>query len=280
LFELQIYKGMSAVYPLQCVARITGDPLGTLLASDVPTAEVWAGQDQHVVFSPNAAWKDGIGWQSGQVQVTIGPAESALLEPNGTYLLIVTVSRGADTYPVWEGRLVCEPVPGSTINQIKTYCTYADMLARGGWVAGQQALSIDQEGFYNQRLLARNWMDWIITQNWDGGQVSTMGDLSQSAFWFGGGGYRSIGPDPYIINALAADQLIIRPRVVEACAHYALAEVGLAQLGSNDRIFSIGQYHQVKAERALSGITAEIDTNADGQAEMFINLIKTQTLQS
>jgi hypothetical protein len=278
LFELQIYRGMSAVYPLQCVARITGDPLGTLISSDVPTAEVWAGQDQHVLFSPNAAWLGGIGWQTGQVQVTIGPAESALLEPNGTYLLIVTVSRGADTYPVWEGRLVCEPAPGSTINQIKVYCTYADMLARGGWVAGQQALSIDQEGFYNQRLLARNWMDWVITQNWDGGQVGTMGDLSQSAFWFGGGGGQT-GPNQVIIDALKADQLIIRPRVVEACAHYALAEVGLAQLGSNERLFSIGQYHQAKAERIKDGITAEIDTNNDGLAEWFVTLSKCQTVR-
>jgi hypothetical protein len=268
---------MSAVWPLQCVARITGDPLATLTWTDVPLAEVWAGQDQHVVFTPNAVWLGATGWQTGQVQVTINPAESALLEPNGTYLLIVTVARGTDTYPIWEGRLVCEPVPGATVNQIQPYCTYADMLARGAWVAGQQAISIDQEGFYNQRLLARNWLDWNITQCWDGGQVGTMGDLSESAFWFGSGsGF--IGPDNYILDALAADQLILRPRIVEACAHYALAEVGLAQLGSNERIFSIGQYHQAKAERVASGITAELDLNGDGRGELFVNLIKCRAL--
>jgi hypothetical protein len=142
-------------------------------------------------------------------------------------------------------------------------------------------MDIDQEGFYTQRLLAREWFDWLVIAGFDGMLYGMYGAHSESAFAFGTGtGRRWIAPSPTIINALEANQLLIRPRIKEACAHFALGEVGCGMLGINEKIFSLGTYHQTKASRLASAITAEIDTNGDGKGEWFINLSKCVTFQA
>jgi hypothetical protein len=279
LIELQIYRGMSATWPLQCVERITGDPLGNLMGTDIPAAEVWTGQDQAVLFAPSTEWLAGNGWQLGQVLISITPAQSALLEANGIYLLVVTVTRGTNTYPIWEGRLKCEPTPGTAINTIQPYCTYQDVLDRGAWVEGVQSMKTDQEGFYPQRLKARNWIDWAVLNHYRGQFMGQYGMHSVIGMSFGWVGYkRQIGPSPSMIQYLADNKLIVRPQVVEACAHKALAEVGLSQLGLNPGFFSLGRYHEDRASALMRGITAEIDTNGDGIGDIFIDLSTASTL--
>jgi hypothetical protein len=285
MIELQIYRSMPAIWTLQAVQRVSGNPPTNLLASDVPSAGVWTGQDQAVIFAPTATWTDtagngtNLGWQTGQVDVQVTAANSGALDANGIYLLLVSVTRSGVTWPIWEGRLKCLPTAGAAANTITPYCAYRDMLDYGPWVEAIQSLDTDQEGFYSQRLKSRNWMDWCILNMYRGQYMGQYGMHSVIGMSFGWVGYkRQIGPSPSMIQYLAQNKLIVRPQIVEACSHKALAEVGLSQLGMNPGFFAMGQYHRDQASFLLRAITAEIDTQGDGIGDIFVDMSTVSTL--
>jgi hypothetical protein len=154
------------------------------------------------------------------------------------------------------------------------------MLQVGEWVEAVRDADIDQEGFYAERLVARNWMDWIVINNFRPSFIGNFGAHSTAAFGFGYVGWsRSILPSPTVVQYLANNYLLRQPQIVRACAHYAVSEVGKAQLGKNNVFFQYGLYHEARAQKDVTGIVAELDLNGDGIGEIGVALGSTNPLQ-
>ncbi len=282
--QLQVVVGADRNWPVQCWLD-GGTTPASFGASDTLTAYVYRGGDQAQLFAlATAPYADngGTGYAGGQVQLSVSSTNSATLEADGLYAVQVwwTPSGTSKNYCVWRGTLLCLPSAGSATQPTLTYCAYSDMLRFGPWVEQLQDSASAQEGFYDQRLLAREWFDWAVINNYRGASVGNFDTTSTLAFAFGGGvGWRrGTGPSPSMVTWLAADQLIVRPQVTMACAYKALAIVGLAQVGTHNRLASFGAYCRDMADRLLTGITAEVDLNNDGIGEIFINLSSTNTL--
>lgn len=80
------------------------------LGTDTLTATVSLGQNLPSIISPSVSW---INATICQVSFSITPAQSALLSPDVTYLVVVTGSRSGTSYPIVQGYLQVLPNAGS-----------------------------------------------------------------------------------------------------------------------------------------------------------------------
>jgi hypothetical protein len=277
MLTLAMVQGSARDWPLQAIDDDGSIPTGFLF-SDALNAVLWSGQDQAILFSPAVAWTDA---STAQFQLSITNAQSESLEPTGTYHIQVNATRGDKSVTIADFLLQIAPSPGFAIQQITTYCSYQDVLNVASWIARVQATDFDQEGFYTQRLQARQWMDQSILNAFRGAFVGLFESHSTAAFAFGYAGWRrSLGPSPSLQTYLQQGKLMIKPPIVQACAHWTASLKGLSQVGLNNQLVSYGCYHRDMAERLMTAITAEVDLNNDGVGEMFIILGQTNTLYS
>ncbi len=285
--QLTIVQGSAADWPLQAQNR-GGASVPTFGSSDTLTATVWIGVNQTALFQPAVSWYTANGTQTGygQGQVLVSPtaAQSTQLEQNGTYSLEVwwTQSGTGKTACIVRATVSVLPAPGTSSEAVTTYCQLSDMLQRAPWISLVQRADTDSEGFYPQRLLARNWMDWVIINCYRGASVGLFEEHSTLAFVFGGGvGWRrSLGPSPALLTYLADNDLIVRPQIVTACAYKAIAEIARAQTGIANQWAAQAPYYDALASIELASITAEVDLNNDGIGELFINLGSVNTLMT
>lgn len=290
--ELQVAKGSVADWTVSCL--MTDGAIPVFASGDNVAAKVYPGQGGVLAFAPTTIWAPPTGYLTGTAVVSPTAAQTTTLESNGEYILQLwwTSADASRTACVARRRIRVLDSPGAGTTTTLVYCTYADMLALGEWAEGVQDLNADQEGFYSQRLIARNWMDGVVSANFRGSFIGNFGAHSTAAFGFGYVGYsRTIGPSPTILGYLASNFLLVTPpgttgwsgtqrtQIVRACAHKALSEVGLAQLGKNSTFFQFGCYHRDMAIRELTGIVAELDLNGDGIGEILIALGSTNSLQ-
>ena len=211
--------------------------------------------NQTAVFQPTVGWYTAnstqTGYTQGQVLVSPTAAQSATLEQNGTYSLEVwwTQSGTGRTACIVRSTVNVLTAPGTATEAVTTYCQLSDMLQRRPWVALVQRSDTDTEGFYPQRLIARNWMDWVIINNYRGASVGLFEEHSTLAFAFGGGvGWRrSLGPSPSLLAYLAANDLIVRPQIVTACSYKAIAEIARAQTGIANQWAAQAPYYDALA---------------------------------
>ena len=286
--SLTIVQGSATDWPLQAQNR-GGQSQPVYASGDTLMASVWSGDTTTVLFSPTVAWYTAgstqTGYGQGQVLVSPTAAQSATLAQNGTYGLEVwwTQAGGGKTACIARATITCLPAPGTGIPAQRgliggwtgtTYALYTDMLEYAPFVRMIQSQDTDQEGFAAQLLRSRQWLDWVIINNYRGASVGLFEEHSTLAFVFGGGvGWRrSLGPSPSLITYLAANDLLLRPQIVTASAYKAIAEVCRAQIGIANQWASQAPYWDALAEREVIGTTAEIDLNADGVGELFISL--------
>lgn len=285
--QLKIVWGSSRDYPLQAINE-GGVSFPSFSANDVLTAYVYQGQNLVPLFNPTVTWFTNNGTQTGfgqgQVLVSIANAQAATLDEGGTYSLQVWWSPAVQpdkSAAIARCTLYVEPSPGTATQQIVPYCQLSDMLMYANWITIVQNADTDEEGFYSQRLQARKWMDMMILNAYRGAFVGMFEDLSVMAFDFGNVGWRrSLGPSQALFDYLAANDLLLREDVVQACAYKAISIVGMAQIGINNQFAAFGAYYRDEATRVASAITAEIDLNDDGWGEMFITLGASNTLRT
>lgn len=280
--SVSVVQGSVADWPIQLADADGTTP--SYDSGDTVAAVVFAGSGLAALFAPAASWTGGTGYSTGQVTVSPLSASTALLEAGGDYQLQVwwTSQDATRTACVGRRQLIVLPAAGGGSETVTTYNALADMLQYAPWLQQVAGQDTDFEGFYKQRLQARNWFDWAVINNYRGASVGNFEFMSTLAFAFGGGvGWRrGVGPSPSMVSWLSEDLLIIRPQVIEACAYKSIAQVGLAQIGVNAQQASFGAYFRDLAERTMTAITAEIDLNADGIGEIFVNLGSTNTLMT
>jgi hypothetical protein len=200
---LRITQGADKDYPLQ--AHNTGGQTNpAYAAADTLAAYVYRGQDQAVLFATPVAWYAPVdpvtllplqtGYDQGQVLVSISKANSATLDPGGSYLLLVWWTKAdlSRTEPIARCMLLVEPAAGLGTQLIVPYCSYKDMLDHAPWIGLTRDLDSDQEGYYSQRLQARKWLDDLIIGSWQGTSYAAFGDPGFPASqWSGGWGGRT-----------------------------------------------------------------------------------------
>jgi hypothetical protein len=207
--KLILVQGSAADFPLQAVNR-GGKTFPAFAAGDALTAQVFAGQNQTALFTPTVGWYTAGGTQTGygqgQVLVSITAAQAATLELNGTFTLEVwwQPAGGGKSACIWRGALAVETAAGTATQPTPTYCTLADMLRFAPWVRLVQDFDTDQEGFWSQRVEARQWLDNLIVRSWRGTSAAYFGDSGRSAqFWLGSWVRRTPLPSKWLQDQLA-----------------------------------------------------------------------------
>ena len=285
-----IVQGDDYDCPIQCVLA-GGENNATFAAGDILTAYLYRGQNQTPLFTSVPVWYTAGGTQTGygqgQVLFTVSSLQSLTLEPNGQYLVGIQWSPAATPTrkaTIARAMLPIQTAPGTDTQTILPYCQLKDMLRYADWISTVQDQDSDQESFYPERLLARQWMDDTIVNNYRGSFVGLFEGHSITAFAFGNTGWRrSLGPSPSLITYLAQNMLILDPPIIEACAYKAISYLGMRQVGINAQLAQLGFLFDARATRRLSDITACINTGGSTTANhgtLFINLNSTNTLMT
>lgn len=291
--ETSITQGADEFLPYQAVNR-GGQSYPAYAAGDALTSFVYQGQNLVPLFSPTAGWFTGVvsgsqtGYDQGQVLVSLANADTATLEADGEYTVEVWWTPAVN--PSIKARIVrallrVKAAPGTDTQAIVPYCQLSDLNEYADWITIVQNADTDGEGFYTQRLRAREWMDWCILNQYRGSFVGQFEELSVAAFAFGNVGWRrSTGPSQALLEYLAADLLIVRPDIIRATAYKAISFIGLKQIGVNNQFASMGAYWGDMATRELSAITAEINLSGSLTAttigNIYVNLGGTNTLRT
>lgn len=250
------------------------NPITTYDPSAVLAASCWPGDDQANLFSPTLTWIDAT---QGTIKLSVSAAQTASLLPAVYNLQISITANGLTAKKNLTGGLTLLPTPGSA-SALKVYCTYQDMQRVFRGLDEFQDGDLDQTGFAEQRAMARQWFDDLLYRHYRGATGGLTPHQRVLQNW--GGTWRSARRSPFLQQHLDADHLLLanpsgQPnRIPRCCATYAVALVLRDQTGSHgDTSYQVmaARYANIANGLAL-GIAAEIDTNADGIAEIVVDL--------
>ena len=265
---LELPVGVDRDYQLQLVDPSTGLPLlNNFTSADTLSAIVWDGANGPAVATPSVAWIDA---PSGTIKLTISAANTATLEVQ-PWPIRVTVGHAGRTFPAWQGYIDLIPSPG-TATELPVYGTFAEMLQYGGtWIKSLLTVA-NRAGFLEERNRARSTLDeWILARY---RPVRPYGSFGAGAS--GPYGWGSLdGPNPVIKGYLDANYLILTPKVKEIVARLALSfacEAKLDMTPATDPYAGQALYQWQLAASKARTLVAEIDTNADGFADVTVNL--------
>ncbi len=246
------------------------DSLGTVQTSlfasdDVMDATLWPGDDRAETFDPAIAW---VSATAGTAALSIAAADTTALTP-GTYRLQVWTVVDSQKCLIHDGTVRFTAAPGAA-TALTTYCTYQDMQRLFASIGDLQS-NEDQAGFAEQRNMARKWFDTVIQRHYrnDDGRPT---DTQFANYDFGSG--RSGARSTYLQDYLDDDGLILNQDVIDCVACYAISLVLSAQVGTDPNNFyqSLGAKFSARASSMASLITAEVDTDDDGEPDIAVDL--------
>ncbi len=230
MLQIEAIQGSAVDWELQIVNRDGTQPTG-FLGTDTLTATVWAGQGQAPLFSPTVTWAD---FTVGTVALSVTGAQTAALDYAGTYHLQVSVTRSGKTTVVLDLVLkILVGAGGTGTDTTIPYCTLDDVFEHAPWITMVQDMESDQEGFYTQRLEAKQWLDWLIVKSWRGTSAAYFGDAGRSAqYWLGSWVRRTPLPSYWLLNQLSGG-IVQQPITVTAAGSgYSYATVAFTGGGA------------------------------------------------
>jgi len=138
------------------------------------------------------------------------------------------------------------------------------------------------------QLSATNWAAVWGTVDGAGGNVELLGyhGLALDS-WYTGGARRTSLRNPFILNLLQTNALIVTARTKKICAHYALSQICedmIQSAGNPSRYQGMAARHRSEAQRMLTTYTAELQVNnavdsyGNPLAAIPINFSSTNTL--
>jgi hypothetical protein len=225
---------------------------------------VWPG-DELAAVADAATAEHGPG-AAGLVVVTVDPPTP--LEP-GRYSIRADVQLGGEWWPGWLASLVVLDAAGNAPPP-PVYGSYQDLCDVAEWAA-QQGPRQSATNWLSKRAEARSWLDSIIlacapgcrrADLWAGG-CTTWGPLQ--------------GPNPYIVERLANGALVVDREVRRVVSHKAAELIALAKLGTHsantpDPWPARADRHGRAAENGALCLVVALDLDADGVAELPVNL--------
>jgi hypothetical protein len=240
MLELDCIQGSTTDWVLQAVNR-NGTTPSQFLQSDTLSAVVWRGENQASLFLPTVSW---FSYAAGQVLLQIAGSQTSALDYAGTYHLQINVTRSGVTTTIIDCLLRVLAMPGSGTNTAVTYAAYSDVLRYCPWITMIQDNEAEQEGYYDERLEATDWLNNLILRSWRGTSAAYFGDAGRSAqFWLGSWVRRTPLPSYWLRNMLSGG-VIQQPITVTAPGSgYSFANVS----------FTGGGGQQASATATVSG---------------------------
>jgi len=277
--SLELVQGCSQDFPFQVQNPDGTIPVGIFLDTDTLTAVLWQGQNETPVLTPAASWIDST---NAQYQISFQDADSAGLAYGVYYIQASAMRAGTPnrtTALMPRGSFIeILAAPGTTFTPRPTYIAVGDIRKIAPWIDDLTTPDNDS-GFDNQLADARDWLDELVLRNYRGGNVSLLGyhGFALDA-WYTGGGRRTSLTNRWLFAALAANQLLVTPRVKAICAYYALSRICESMITKSGQYVALASRFRFEAESLLCSSTVEIDVNGDGFGEVPINFSSTNTL--
>jgi len=275
---LELVQGTSRDFPFQVTNPDGTIPTGVFLSTDVLTASIWAGSNEVPLLTPAAVW---ISATDAQYQVTLQNTDSAALA-YGTYYLQAYATRAGTpsrTTALLPRGTSLEIVAAPSADLPRpTYVTIIDLRKIAPWIDDLQVPD-SREGFDDPCADSRDWLDEMTLRNYRGGNVSLLGyhGFALDA-WYTGGGRRTSLTNRWLFAALAANQLLVTPRVKNLCSYFALSRICESMITKGGMYAMLAARYRLEAESLLASTTVEIDVNGDGYGEVPINFSSTNTL--
>jgi hypothetical protein len=257
--NLYLRQGMFGQWTVQ-LENSSDMPVTSYTSADPLTAIVWVGDDRAALDTPTATWIDA---STGTIQLTIQESDTATLDI-GKYKASIEITHLGVTVEGWRGWIDVQQSPGTT-NYPIPYCSYLDMLRLAPHLEKEEGF-VAGGGFLGSRVLAREWLDQILWYRSPGSRwMPTI--FRQYISW-------SI-PDPYIIEQLRLNKLIISPKIKNITAMKAISIVYKTFLSPTDKGHSeyqrMGYQMSHQADNAVRGLIAELDLNSDGKPDYWID---------
>lgn len=275
---LELVQGTARDFPFQVTNPDGTVPTGIFLSTDVLTATVWSGSNEVPLLTPTATW---ISATNAQYQVTFQDADSLSLLYGVYYLQAYATRAGTpprSTALLPRGTsLEIIAAPASTASR-PTYIGIIDLRKIAPWIDDLQVPD-SHTGFDDQCADARDWLDEMTLRNYRGGNVSLLGyhGFALDA-WYTGGGRRTSLTNRWLFASLAANQLLVTPRIRNVCSYYALSRICESMITKGGMYAMLAARYRLEAESLLASTTVEIDVNGDGFGEVPINFSSTNTL--
>ena len=277
---LEIVQGTARDFPFQ-ITNPDGTAATQFLNTDVLTASVWAGANEAALLTPSTTWLNSNA-PAGQIQITFQNSDSASLAIGEYYLQAYatragTPSRTTALLPRGSSLSILAAA-GTAFTARPAYITIVDVRRIAPWIDDLQVPDSNM-GFDDQLADARDWLDEMILRNYRGGNVSLLGyhGFALDA-WYTGGGRRTSLTNRWLYAALQANQLLVKPRVIQVCSYYALSRICESMITKGGMYAMLAARYRLEAESLLSSTTVEIDVNGDGFGEVPINFSSTNTL--
>ncbi len=275
---LELVQGTSRDFPFQVTNPDGTVPAGIFLGTDVLTASVWAGLNEVPLLTPTTTW---ISATNAQYQVTLQNTDSAGL-PIGVYYLQAYATRAGS--PPRTTALLPKGTSLEIIGEAllavprPTYISVVNLRTIAPWIDDLQVPD-GTTGFDDACADARDWLDEMTLRNYRGGNVSLLGyhGFALDA-WYTGGGRRTSLTNRWLYAALAANQLLVKPRIIQVCSYYALSRICESMITKGGMYAMLAARYRLEAESLLASTTVEIDVNGDGFGEVPINFSSTNTL--
>jgi hypothetical protein len=277
--SLELVQGTARDFPFQVTNPDGTTPTGIFVGTDVLTAKVWAGSNETPLLTPAASW---ISATNATYQVTLQNTDSASLAYGIYYLqayatrVVLGVTRTTALLPRGTS-LEIIAAPMAAVPR-PTYIGIADLRKIAPWIDDLQVPD-SHEGFDDPCADSRDWLDEMILRNYRGGNVSLLGyhGFALDA-WYTGGGRRTSLTNRWLFASLAANQLLVTPRVKNVCAYYALSRICEAMITKGGTYAMLAARFRLEAESLLTSTTVEIDVNGDGYGEVPVNFSSSNTL--
>jgi hypothetical protein len=276
---VEIVQGTARDFPFQVQNPDGTTPTGIFMGTDVLTASVWAGSNEVPLLTPTASW---ISVTNAQYQVTLEDTDSSSL-PYGIYYLqayatrvVSGVTRTTALLP--RGSSLEIIAAAKTGTPRPSYISITDLRKIAPWIDDLQVPDL-HEGFDDPCADSRDWLDEMVLRNYRGGNVSLLGYHGMALdAWYSGGGRRTSLSNRWLLSCLAANQLLVTPRVKNVCAYYALSRICESMITKGGQYAMLAARFRLEAESLLASTTVELDVNGDGFGEVPINMSSTNTL--
>ena len=276
---VQLVQGTARDFPFQVTNPDGTIPTGIFTSTDVLTASVWAGSNEVPLLTPTASW---ISAANAQYQVTLQDTDSSSLAYGIYYIqayatrVISGVTRTTALLP--RGSSLEIIAAATTGTPRPTYISIVDLRKIAPWIDDLQVPD-SHEGFDDPCADSRDWLDELVLRNYRGGNVSLLGFHGMALdAWYTGGGRRTSLSNRWLLGCLAANQLLVTPRVRNVCAYYALSRICESMITKGGMYAMLAARYRLEAESLVASTTLEIDVNADGFGEIAINMSSTNTL--
>ena len=252
--SLEITQGTARDFPLQ-INNPDGTAATQFVNTDTLTASVWQGQNETPVLTPAVTWLNSNA-PAGQILISLQNADSSSLAYGQYYIQAYATRVGTPTRTTAllpkGSSLTVLAAAGTSFTPRPTYITIGDLRNIAPWIDDLIVPDSDS-GFDNQLADARDWLDELVLRNYRGGNVSLLGyhGFALDA-WYTGGGRRTSLTNRWLFAALQSNQLLVRPRVRQICAYYALSRICESMITKSGQYVALASRFRFEAELLLS----------------------------